>query len=355
MVIIYYLSGIIWKVYGSAPDAFPLLFTDSMTIYAEFKADMDYLCDYTFNFYWHNKELEPDSVIPFQTGTEYTYRDFVDELKACGQLHIKANAGRNFAYSLGADLQHLGGSGKINRAGTIFLEGNAGPETGMGMVSGVLYISGRIEYPLGNIIELESDVPGYRKFRSVTDILCNGTGGDKLTANEYNEAEKTLILTDGIPRGTIAARCPCDATVIIENDAHNGTGMLAEKGTVIVKGNAGMNTGSHLNGATVAVHGNVGEFAGAYMKKGILAFLSAGGFIGAGMQGGTIYSKSRAKTSPPAARTGMKGSDSPVIRKLMDTGRVESMLYNKYGKEEIKEKYVEVRMRDGSIVRRKIE
>lgn len=326
-----------------------------MSIEIEFSAEVDYLCDYTFNFYWHNKNVKPDSVIPLQNGTGFTYQNLVDELRTDGELRIKGNAGKNFAYSLGADLQHFGGSGGIEKAGTIFLDGNAGPETGMGMVAGTLYISGDIEYPLGNIIEVESDVSGYRKFRSITDILCNGTIGDELMDNELNAAERTLVLSDGIPRGTVAARCPCDAKVIIEGDAYNGTGLLAKEATIIVNGNAGMNTGSHLNGGMVVVHGSVGEFSGAYMKDGKLIFLTAGGFIGAGMEGGSIYSKSKAKTSPPAEKTKMKGEDSSLIRKLMDAGRVESMLYNKYEKGDEKEKYVEVHMRDGSIVMRKIE
>ncbi|MEZ5336282.1 MAG: hypothetical protein R2741_14170 [Methanolobus sp.] len=52
----------------------------------------------------------------------------------------------------------------------------------------------------GNIVELEPDVSGYRKFRSITDILCNGTGEDKLLANDFDEAEKNLVLNDGISR-----------------------------------------------------------------------------------------------------------------------------------------------------------
>ncbi|MEZ5336283.1 MAG: hypothetical protein R2741_14175 [Methanolobus sp.] len=112
--------------------------------------------------------------------------------------------------------------------------------------------------------------------------------------------------------GAVAARCHCSATVVIEGDAYNGTGLLAKGATVIVKGNAGMNTGSHLNGGTVVVHGDVGEFSGAYMKDGKLIFLSAWGFIGAGMEGGAIYSKSKAKTSPPAGKTRMKGRIVPL-------------------------------------------
>lgn len=127
------------------------------------------------------------------------------------------------------------------------------------------------------------------------------------------------------------------------------------EGTVTVHGNAGMNTGSHLYGGTVAVLGSVGEFAGAYMKDGVLAFHKARGFIGAGMSGGSIYSRDKAKTGSPAAKVRMKGEDGALMRRLMGAGRVESMLYNKYEVEKEKEKYTEVRMRDGSVVMRRIE
>ncbi len=326
-----------------------------MVIEIELSKEADYLCDYTFNFYWHDKSLDPDSLIPHQNGTELTYRDLVNELKSGGEVHIKGNVSKNFAYSLGADLGHFGGSGEAENTGMIFIQGDVGPEAGMGMIAGVLYIKGNIEYPIGNIVELESDVPDYRKFRSITDILCNGIEEDRLIDNDYSDNGRILTLKDGIPRGTVAARCPCKSKVIIEGDAYNGTGMLAKKATVIVNGNAGMNTGSHLNGGTVVVHGDVGEFAGAYMKDGKLVFQSAKGFIGAAMEGGSIYSKSKAKTSPPAAKSRMKGEDSALIRELMNAGRVESMLYNKYEPEKEKEKFVEVHMRDGSIVMRKIE
>ncbi|MBP1909384.1 formylmethanofuran dehydrogenase [Methanolobus bombayensis] len=326
-----------------------------MTIELQIEGTADYICDYTFNFYWHNNNLKPDSTVPGQNGTTFTYQDIVNELKAGGDVSITGNVGKNFAYSLGADIKHLEGSGEIEKAGRVFIDGNVGAEAGMGMVAGTLYIKGNIEYPLGNIIELVSDVQDYRKFRSITDILCNGKGNDELITNEFNESERTLILKDGVPRGTVAARCPCNSKIVIEGDAYNGTGMLARKATVIVNGNAGMNTGSHLNGGTVVVHGEVGEFAGAYMKDGKLIFLNAKGFIGAGMEGGAIYSKHKAKTSPPAAKSRMKGDDSKLMRELMDAGRVESMLYNKYEPEEEKQKYVEVHMRDGSIVMRKID
>ncbi len=321
----------------------------------EITGSADYLCDYTFNFHWHNKDIGQDDLIPGQKDTQYSYGDLVRALKAEDEVHIKGDAGKNFAYSMGADLKHFGGSGDAEEAGKIFLDGNVGPEAGMGMVSGTLYISGRIEEPLGNIIEVDSEVDGYRKFRSVTDIACNGPGSDTLISNKYNEDERKLILNDGILRATLGARCYKPVSIIVEGDTHNGTGVLMKEGVVTVHGNAGMNTGSHLDGGTVIVHGSVGEFAGAYMKSGVLAFHEAKGFIGAEMSGGSIYSKARAKTSPPATKVRMKGNDISLIRKLMDSGRVESMLYNKYEVGEEKEKYMEVRMRDGSIVMRKIE
>ena len=73
------------------------------------------------------------------------------------------------------------------------------------------------------------------------------------------------------------------------------------------------------------------------------------------MKGGTIYSKRKIKTTPPAGKSRMKGSDSALLRRLLDIGRVESMLYNKYEVEEEKEKYITVHMRDGSVLERKVE
>ncbi|WP_406658047.1 formylmethanofuran dehydrogenase [Methanolobus sp. ZRKC2] len=326
-----------------------------MGINIELKETADYLCDYTFNFHWHNQTIDPGDKIPFQENTRYSYSEIVEALKAGDDIHIKGDVGKNFAYSMGADLRHFGGSGDAEKAGNIFVDGNIGPEAAMGMVSGSLYASGEIEEPFGNIIEVLSDIEGYRKFRSITDIACNGPGNDTLVSNEYNSSDRTLILNDGLLRGTIGARCYNPVKIIVENDTHNGTGVLMKGGTVIVHGNAGMNTGSHLYGGKVAIHGSVGEFAGAYMKAGVLAFHEAKGFIGAGMAGGSIYSKKKAKTSSPAAKVKMKGEDSALMRKLMGAGRVESMLYNKYEVEEEKEKFMEVRMRDGSIVMRRID
>lgn len=313
------------------------------------------VCDYTFDFHWQNQRLDPDSVIPHQSGTQFIFKDLVDALKDGSDIHIKGDVGTRFAYSLGVDLKHFGGSGNSESAGRVFIDGNIGVEAGMGMVSGTLYVSGNIAEPMGNIIEVKSDVHGYRKFRSITDIVCNGLDNDVLVSNNFDDTGRMLTLDDGILRGTLGARCDCMATIVVEGDAYNGTGLLMRHGTVMIKGDGGMNTGAHLDGGTVVVFGSVGVFAGAYMKGGSLVFKDAKGYVGAEMEGGAIYSKKKAKTTPPAGKSRMKGNDSALIRRLLDIGRVESMLYNKYEVEEEKEKYITVHMRDGSVLRRKIE
>lgn len=314
---------------------------------------IDNLCDYTFGFCWNDSKLQPADLIPSQEGTSFTYKDLVTVLKAGEDVYIEGNAGNRFAYSMGTDLKHLGGTGEKENAGNVFVSGDVGSEAGMGMVSGSLYVKGDIAQPLGNIVEVSTDVDEYKKFRSITDILCNGLGKDTLKDNILDG--NTLKLHDSILRGTLGARCNCQGTIIVEGDVYNGTGVLMQQGTIIINGNAGMNTASHLNGGTIVVHGSVGEFSGAYMKKGKLIFMDAKSYVGAGMEGGAIYSKKKISVSPPATKVRLEKEDIELIHKTMETGRVESMLYNKYEPEKEKEKFIEVHMRDGSIVMRKID
>ena len=318
-------------------------------------APVDSLCDYTFNFHYLNQKLDPKSLIPHQAGSSYTYHDLVDALKSGADVHIKGDVGERLAFSLGADLKHLGGTGKPEPAGWVFVDGNVGAEAGMGMAAGVLYVSGTIEVPLGNIIEVASDEEGYRKFRSISDIMCNGSGEDTLVSNSLDEDENTLTLSDGILRGTIGARMDCKGTVVVEGDVYNGTGLLMRRGTMYVKGSAGMNTGSRLDGGTVVVSGKVDEFAGAYMKSGSLVINEAKGYVGANMTGGAIYSRKKVSLSPPAAAGKKSGENSKMLRRVLDAGRLEVMLYNKYEVGSKKDEYVKVHMRDGSVVMRKVD
>ncbi|NJD78739.1 MAG: formylmethanofuran dehydrogenase [Candidatus Methanoperedens sp.] len=315
------------------------------------KEPIDNLCDYTFNFAWQNNKQRPGGVIPSQEGTVYTYEDLVNELRAGKEVHIEGNAGKRLGYSMGVDLAHFSGKGTSENAGRLFIDGSVSSEMGMGMVSGTIYVKGSIEEPIGNVVEVVSDEQGYRKFRSITDILCKGHGKDMLIKNNYDEKKKHLVLDDGVLRGTVAARCDCDALVTIEGDVYNGTGLLMKKGTIHVIGNAGMNTGAHLDGGVVIVEGEAGEFAGAYMKKGVLFLKEAKGFVGAGMKDGVIFAKKKIKTAPPVEELAMAQDDARLIMRYLSPGHVEAMSYHKYGI--IKERLV--RMRDGSVVVRKIE
>ncbi len=311
---------------------------------------VDSLCDYTYTFTLNDSRNRPDSIIPSQQGTNYTFKDLVNELKSGGEVRICGGAGKRLAYSMGVDLKYLGGTGGAEKAGKLFIEGGVAAEMGMGMVSGVIYVKGNVKEPVGNVVEVVSDEPGYRKFRSITDILCKGPGKDILVNNKYDEAERLLILVDGVFRGTIAARCNCDSIVIVEGNTHNGTGLLMQKGIVHVRGDAGMNSGAHLDGGAVIVDGTAGEFAGAYMKRGALILNDARGFAGANMKDGAIYAKKKIRTAPPVEESAMSHEDAKLIMRHLGIGHVEATGYHKYGI--VRERLV--RMRDGSVVVRRV-
>lgn len=315
------------------------------------KEHVDSLCDYTYTFTLKNSRLRPDSIIPSQEGTDYSFKDLVDELKSGGEVRIRGSPGKRLAYSMGVDLRQFGGTGEVEMAGKLYIDGNAGSEMGMGMVSGVIYVKGNVEEPLGNVVEVASDEQGYRKFRSITEILCKGQGKDMPVNNKFDETKKHLILDDGILRGTIAARCYCDGLVSVEGNAYNGTGLLMLKGVVHVMGDAGMNAGAHLYGGAVIVDGMAGEFAGAYMKSGTLILNDAKGFAGANLRDGVIYTKKKIRTAPPVEEMAMSQDDAKVIINKLGIGHVEAMSYHKYGV--VRERLV--RMKDGSVVVRRIE
>ncbi len=320
-------------------------------MYLTLKEQIDSLCDYTYTFILNNSRLRPDSIIPSQEDTNYTFKDLVDELKSGGEVRIRGGAGRRLAYSMGVDLKQFRGTGHAEKAGRLYIDGDVESEMGMGMVSGVIYVKGNVEEPLGNVVEVVSDEPDYRKFRSITEILCNGHGKDTLIKNKYDEQKKHLILDDGVLRGTIAARCNCDALVSVEGDTYNGTGLLMRKGIVHIMGDAGMNAGVHLDGGVVVVQGTAGEFAGAYMKSGTLILNDAKGFAGANLKDGFIYVKKKIGTAPPIEEISMSQEDAKVIIKHLGIGHVEAMSYHKFGV--VRERLV--RMRDGSVVVRRVE
>src|SRR5659263_315577 len=162
------------------------------------KERIDNLGDYTYNFTWQNNKIRPDSVIPSQDGTNYTFSDLVNELKKEKDVHIAGNVGRGLGYSMGVNLKHFGGTGTVEKAGKIFIDGDVSSEMGMGMAAGIIYVNGNVEVPLGNVVEVVSDEAGYRKFRSITDILRQGMGNDVLIKNNYDVQKNQLILDDDI-------------------------------------------------------------------------------------------------------------------------------------------------------------
>lgn len=319
-------------------------------ILIELEKPVDKLCDYTYDFCW-SSNFDRDSVIPRQKGSSHTYREVVEALQAGETVHIKGDAGEQLAHSMGASIEHLGGSGGIEDAGTIIVDGNVGIEAGMGMVSGTLYISGEIAGPLGNIIEVESDREGYRKFVSITDLLCNSR--EEIVDSNQLEG-KTLILSDNVKRGTIASRCNCEVEILIKGDVYNGCGLLMRKGVLIIEGNAGMNTAAHLDGGTVIVKGKCGEFAGAFMKNGYLLAEEVKGYAGADMKDGVILTHKKANISPPAKKGKLGKQDIELLKKYMGAGMFASVQYNRYEASE-EGKYITIKMRDGSLVRRKVE
>lgn len=289
--------------------------------------EVDCLCDFTYDFYWQHEgsRLEPGSIIPGQAGTSFTYEDLVSCLKKGEDVIIDGNAGKRLGSSLGVDLKFFGGTGSALNTGSIIVNGDVGTRMGISMLSGAIYVSGNVEQPLGNVVEVHSEREGYRKYLSITSLLQDCQGDEIVHPNVLEE--DCLVLKDGIIRDTVAARLNNEKKVIVEGNAGMSTGILMESGFVEVKGNAGMNTGVLLRGGTVIVR-NTDEFAGSYMKGGTL--LIGGktkGYVGVKMKGGIIFSKGEA-----LAKAGsIDGKDISMLVKTLGISQIEAMMYKKYG------------------------
>lgn len=303
------------------------------TIELELEAAVDCLCDFTYNFYWQHRgeKLQPEEVIPHQKTGSHTYQNLVEALKSGGDVHIHGNAGRRLASSLGVELHYFGGKGSFIDVGNIYVDGDAGSHMGISMCTGCIYLRGEASEPLGNVVEVESDVQGYRKFRSITDILHRGLEDDTLLAGNSFDG-KRLVLQDGILRNTLAARCEVDRRIEVLGDVDLSAGILMKQGTLHVRGNAGMNTGVLLRGGTVVIEGNSGEFAATEMRDGILIVGGKiGSHIGSQMRGGVVYARGGAKTLPPVREETLNSEE---VRLLAKTLKIPSMLaasgYRKY-------------------------
>lgn len=295
----------------------------------------DCIGDFTYNFVWQHRgaKLNPADIIPSQLGTSYSYEAVVEALKRGEDVHIKGDVGTRLGSSLGVDLVFFGGNGReLPEVGSMVVDGNAGSYLGMSMLSGAIYIKGEVKEPLGNVVQVQSDLEGYKKFVSITWLLHHPEERELhalLTPSEFKDGE--LLLTDGISRSTLAARCRKEAKVHVKGDVGISAGILMRKGFVVVEGNADMNAAALLNGGTVVILGDAAEFLGVEMKKGV-AFVkgNAKGYVGAKMTGGRIICR-RTKPIPPVKEKKLEKDDLALLAKF----NVSGMLTLNYGRYEV--------------------
>jgi formylmethanofuran dehydrogenase subunit C len=175
------------------------------------------LCDFTFDFFWQHKgsRLDPDEPVGGATR-----RQLVEALKRGETVRIKGDAGSRLGSSLGVDLARLGGTGgSLPGTGCIVLDGDAGSRMGISMIRGAIYLGGRAAEPLGNVIEVETDRTGYRKFVSITEAL--EIRGQILEPNRLSAGG--LLISDGIERETVGARNGSGKSILLEGDAGMST------------------------------------------------------------------------------------------------------------------------------------
>jgi formylmethanofuran dehydrogenase subunit C len=225
------------------------------------------------------------------------------------------------------DLLRLGGKGgPIETTGKIVVDGDVGSRMGISMLRGMIYVTGRVESPLGNVIEVESDLTGYRKFVSITEALEKG-----IRVLEPNILDKCgLIIRDGILRDTLGARNPADKAVCLQGDAGMSTGILMQSGQIVVLGNADRNTGVLSQGGSIVIRGKAGDFTGAEMRGGeVFVEGDAGKFTCARMRGGAVYAK-EGKPVPPARARLLSSSEQIRVAKALEQAPLYAMMYRKF-------------------------
>lgn len=283
------------------------------------------LGDFTFDFYWQHQGSRLDRD---QTVSGISLRQMVEALRRGETIRISGDVGSRLGSSLGVDLIRLGGrGGPIETTGRIVVDGNVGRRMGISMLRGVIYISGRVEAPLGNVIEVESDQTGYRKFVSATEALEKGI--KVLEPNTMDE--RGLIINDGILRDTLGARNPADKTVRLQGDAGMSTGILMDAGQIEVLGDADRNTGVLIRGGRIVIRGDTGDFTGAEMRGGeVFVEGDAGSFTCAQMRGGSVYAR-EGKPLPPAQAQLLSSSEQIKVARVLQLASLHAMMYRKFG------------------------
>lgn len=279
----------------------------------ELQKPVDCLCDFTYNFHWQHKgeKLDPSWKIP---ENKYSFGDLVEHLKNGGDVRIKGDVGHRLGSSMGTDLKYFGGTGEAIEVGDIIVDGNVDTRMGISMVKGQIYVKGTVNEPIGNLIEVVSDKKGYKKFRSITDIVTNGVKGDKLKKCQL--IGRQLKIEDGIVRDTVGARLNVDAEISLKGNADLSTGILMRKGTVKIYGNTGKNTGALLNGGTVIIKGSTDDFTGVDMIKGtIIIDGNAGKFMAANKKNGKVIAK-KGSPIPPTRKKNLDAEDRALMLNL---------------------------------------
>lgn len=115
----------------------------------------------------------------------HTFQDIVEHLKKGNSVKINGNVGHRLCSSMGVDLAYFGGIGSAIEVGDVFVNGDVASRIGISIRKGNIYISGKITDPIGNMVEVKSDVKGYKRFISITELLMNKPkvkliGADKL-------------------------------------------------------------------------------------------------------------------------------------------------------------------------------
>jgi formylmethanofuran dehydrogenase subunit C len=283
------------------------------------------LCDFTFDFYWQHQgsRLDPDQAV-----SGISYRKMVEALKIGENVHIMGDAGSRLGSSLGVDLIKMGGQGgPVKKTGNIFVDGDAGSRMGISMLRGAIYVAGRVDPPLGNVIEVETDRTGYRKFISITEAVECG-----LSVLEPNRLEKAgLLVCDEVLRDTLGARNSADKIIRVQGDVGMSTGILMRSGLIDVSGNAGRNTGVLMSGGRLVIKGSTDDFTGAEMRAGeIFIGGNAGSFACAKMRGGRIYAREGKPLAPARAHV-LRPEEQAAVAKALGTGPFFAMMYRRLG------------------------
>ena len=294
-----------FKLFGRSKEK-----SDRDVLEVELQKPVDCLCDFTYNFHWQHKgeKLDPSWKIP---DNQYTFGDLVEHLKNGGDICIRGDAGHRLCSSMGTDLKYFGGTGESIAVGDVYVDGSIDTRMGISMVGGCIYVKGKIKEPLGNLVEVKSDEKGYRKFRSITDILKNGPGREKLIGCQLTG--KKLIIDDGTVKDTVGARLDVDAEVFMSGNVDLSTGILMKNGRVRINGNAGKNTGALLNGGTVVINGDTDDFTAIDMKSGVVIVNgNAGKFLAANKRSGFVLAK-KGTPIPPVSQKPLKKSDRMML------------------------------------------